>query len=101
MALPCVEVAGEEANGAAMVATEHPKVDNGDMVAVTMAVGVNQPMDMDKKCMAAMEEVWEEATALVVKLPEVPVVDSVVGVEIPVVGVEVNKEVDPAHARIK
>merc|ERR1719510_2654936 len=52
--------------------------------------------------MAAMEEVWEEATALVVKLPEVAEeVDSVVGVEIPVVGVEVNKEVDPAHARIK
>ena len=100
MALPC-EAAAEEANGAAMVATEHPKVDNGDMVAVTMAVGVNQPMDMDKKCMAAMEEVWEEATALVVKLPEVAAEVSVVGVEIPVVGVEVNKEVDPAHARIK
>ena len=46
-------------------------------------------------------KVWEEATALVVKLPEVAVADSVVGVEIPVVGVEVNKEVDPAHARIK
>ena len=101
MDIQCAAEAVAEANGAAMVATEHPKVDNGDMVAVTMAVGVNQPMDMDKKCMAAMEEVWEEATALVVKLPEEVHQEVVVVAADSVVGVEVNKEVDPAHARIK